>query len=271
MKITLLGTGSAEGWPGLFCTCHVCRRSRQLRGRNIRSRSSAMLDGVVKIDLSPDTFHHVVTHDLDLTRLEFLVFTHPHDDHLAPAELQYLSWMFVPEPITRPLPVLGSRSVTDKIKAFLADKELPLDIQCMEPWITVTRGEWSVTPVMAHHDPSNICFNLIVSRAGKSLLYATDTGWYDPPTWQFLERAKLDGIVVEVSRGPEESGYEGHLSIPEAIRLRERLVSCGTLPRDAPVVTTHHSHLGGLLHDEMEALLNPHGIQVGYDGLTFEI
>jgi phosphoribosyl 1,2-cyclic phosphate phosphodiesterase len=271
MEIKLLGTGSAEGWPGLFCKCDVCRRSRQLRGKNIRSRSSALLDGVVKVDLTPDTWHHIVTQDLDLTRIEFLVFTHPHDDHLAAKELQYLSWMFVPEPITKPLPILGSISVLEKIELSLEDKELPIKLHCMEPWEPTVQGNWTVTPVMAQHDPSKVCFNLLISNGEKTLLYATDTGWYDQPTWKYLEGIKIDGAVIEVSRGPVEEGYNGHMSIPEVIRMRDILVKAGTLTETAPVVTTHHSHLGGLLHEEMEALLNPHGIQVGYDGMTFTL
>src|SRR2546425_1124013 len=99
MEITLLGTGAAEGCPGLFCDCNICRRSRELGGKNLRSRSSALIDKTLKIDLAPDTFHHVLTHGLDLTAVEYLLFTHAHDDHFAVQELQYMSWMFVPKPI----------------------------------------------------------------------------------------------------------------------------------------------------------------------------
>src|SRR5437773_2231152 len=108
MEIKLLGTGSAEGWPGLFCSCDICVRSRVAGGKNLRTRTSALIDGVAKIDLPPDTLQHIHTQGLDLTKLEFLAFTHAHDDHLAAAELQYLSWMFVPKTLLKPLTILGS-------------------------------------------------------------------------------------------------------------------------------------------------------------------
>ena len=70
MKVQLLGTSAAEGWPGLFCNCRACEEARRLGGKNIRSRSSALIDGVLKIDLPPDTLYHVFRHGLDL-RTEF--------------------------------------------------------------------------------------------------------------------------------------------------------------------------------------------------------
>ncbi len=43
MKLQYLGTAAAEGWPALFCDCYSCRRARIAGGRNIRTRSQAML------------------------------------------------------------------------------------------------------------------------------------------------------------------------------------------------------------------------------------
>jgi phosphoribosyl 1,2-cyclic phosphate phosphodiesterase len=113
--------------------------------------------------------------------------------------------------------------------------------------------------------------NYLISNGSRTLLYATDTGVYDEPTWSFLQGKKIDGAVIECSKGPVEGGYDGHLSIPDVIRMRERLIAMGCLPTDAPVVTTHHSHLGGLMHEEIEEMLRPHGILAGYDGMDFTI
>ena len=40
MKIKYLGTGAAEGWPGVFCNCQHCREAREKGGKNICTRSS---------------------------------------------------------------------------------------------------------------------------------------------------------------------------------------------------------------------------------------
>ena len=49
---------------------------------------------------------------------------------------------------------------------------------------------------------------------------ATDTGWYEETTWKFLEGVKLDGAVIEVSRGPE--GQAGCISRCSGSRSRAR-------------------------------------------------
>lgn len=271
MEIKLLGTASAEGLPGLFCACEVCRRARELGGKNLRTRSSALIGGEIKIDLPPDTLHHVLAQGLDLTTTPYLLFTHAHDDHFAVRELQYLSWMFVPQPITKPLHVFGPRDTIEKIRQSLDLANLPLKLHCLKEWETAAIGRWQVTPILAQHDPEQQCFNYLVSDGARTLLYATDTGWYEKQTWDFLGRTQLDGMVVECTKGRMEGGYMAHLCIPEVVRMRERLVQEGVLRADGRVVTTHHSHLGGLLHEGLEAELNPHGIEVGYDGMTFEI
>lgn len=272
MKILLLGTSSAEGWPGLFCRCPACAKARALGGKNIRTRSSALIDGVLKIDFPPDTLHQLIRCNLDLLSLEALLITHGHDDHFAPAELQYRGIHFVPEPLEDRLPVYGPVDVMQTIQRTRELQDAPLELHCMEPFEAMDVAGYTVTPVLAQHDPARLCFNyLIADRSGKTLLYATDTGWYHQPTWRYLLSTRLDGIVVECTKGPHEGGYPAHLSIPDVVRMREKLIAGGALRADAPVVTTHMSHLGGLLHDEMEAALQPHGIQVGYDGMTFEL
>ena len=52
MKLTYLGTAAAEGWPAAFCNCDGCRAARRLGGRNIRTRSQALVDDALLLDLS---------------------------------------------------------------------------------------------------------------------------------------------------------------------------------------------------------------------------
>ncbi len=271
MQITLLGTGSAEGMPALFCNCPVCIKSRATGGKNFRTRSTASIDGVLKIDLPPDTLAHVQYQNIDLTGLDFLLFTHAHDDHFAPAELQYLSWMFVPTPIEKELNVYGPADVVARLKQILDIPTLPMKVQCLDPWETIKVGDFEITSILAQHDPKQVCFNYIISREATSVLYATDTGWYGEQTWAFLKGRRLDGAIIDCSKGMDENGYKGHLSVPEVIRAKEKMLAEAALKPAAKVITTHHSHLSRLMHDELESLLNPHGIEVGYDGLTVSI
>ncbi len=65
MKLTYLGTGAAEGVPSLFCQCDNCKQSRALGGRNIRSRSQALINGELLIDFPADTFWHFIKYNFD--------------------------------------------------------------------------------------------------------------------------------------------------------------------------------------------------------------
>ena len=244
---------------------------RKIGGKNHRSRSSALIDGILKIDLPPDTFHHVLTQNLDMTQIENLLFTHGHDDHFAIRELQYMSWMFLPEPLTKELEIAGPRTTLDRIRNECDLRDLPLTLTCLNPWETAEFGRWQITPILATHDPEQICFNYLIHDGKKTLLYATDTGWYSDAAWEFLGRWKIDAAVIECTKGKVEGGYDGHLGMAEVIKMRSKLIELGTLLPKSPVVTTHHSHIGGLLHNELEAGLNPHGIEVGFDGKRCKI
>lgn len=43
MKLTFLGTSAAEGVPSLYCDCETCEKTRILKGKNIRKRSSLLV------------------------------------------------------------------------------------------------------------------------------------------------------------------------------------------------------------------------------------
>jgi phosphoribosyl 1,2-cyclic phosphate phosphodiesterase len=272
MKITLLGTSGAEGWPGLFCRCPVCRIARAEGGKNLRTRSSALIDGVLKLDFPADILQQVVRWNIDLLDLRAILFTHSHDDHLCAAELQYAGPYFVPSPIARRMPIYGPIDAICKIEAAVDVARLPFTLHVLQPEEAVDVAGYKVTPVLAQHDPKLVCFNyMITDPTGATLLYATDTGWYEEATWRILEQNRFDGVVIECGNGPEEGGYSGHLTIREVHALRDRLLASGSISAAAPVVATHFPHLGGMLHAELETTLSPHGITAAYDGLDVVI
>ena len=273
MHITLMGSGAADGWPGLFCGCHVCANARKTKGKNLRTRTSGLINGVLKIDFPPDILHQVIASNYNLRCMKALLFTHSHDDHFAPSELQYRGLHFLPEPITDPLDIYGPEAVISVLQNRLDPELISFRLHTLVPWKTVTiLGEYEVTPILAQHDPSTTCFNFIIRDAsGSALLWASDTGWYHEETWTFLEGKKLTGMLVECTKGMEEGGYMAHLCIPEVIKMRNKLHEMGCLPLDAPVVATHFSHHAGMTHEELDLALSKNGIQAGYDTLQFEV
>ena len=87
MKIQYLGTAAAEGWPGIFCNCKVCKEALRRGGKDIRTRSQAVIDDKILIDLPPDTYLHMLTYGLDMPSIRTMLVTHSHQDHWYPEEL----------------------------------------------------------------------------------------------------------------------------------------------------------------------------------------
>ena len=83
MEIQYLGTAAAEGWPALFCSCEICKQAREIRGKELRTRTQAVIDGKLLIDFPPDTYAHALTNQLELGSIRHLLITHSHMDHFS--------------------------------------------------------------------------------------------------------------------------------------------------------------------------------------------
>jgi phosphoribosyl 1,2-cyclic phosphate phosphodiesterase len=81
MQLTFLGTGADSAYPLPFCVCAICQRARATGGKNIRRRSSAIVNQNLLIDLGPDSVSSLLTCGLDPSQLRYLLQTHPHHDH----------------------------------------------------------------------------------------------------------------------------------------------------------------------------------------------
>lgn len=269
MRILITGSGAADGVPGFFADSNVSRYARKNGGKDVRTRSGALIDGVLKIDFGPDTFAQCQALGLDPCEWKYIVYTHSHDDHYSPKELQYAFPPFVGEHYVTPR-VYGNQVILSGIESAFAEG-VKLDRILIQSFCSVEIGEYKVTPIRAYHKLDEDSLNLIIQRNGKSFLYAADTGVYQEQTWKFLEGWKFDGAVIECTDGFNPRDYWGHLSCAELIDLVGRLRGMGCFGDKTVICTTHHSHTGLATHAELEACLNPHGIHIGFDGKLFEI
>ena len=87
MKIKYLGTAAAEGIPAMFCKCDNCNRARALGGKNIRTRSQALIDGKILIDFPADSYMHELRYGIDFSDIPALLITHVHEDHCYLSEM----------------------------------------------------------------------------------------------------------------------------------------------------------------------------------------
>lgn len=267
MNIRLLGTGGADGVPALYSDSRVSVYARKNGGKDIRSRSAALVDGVLKIDLGPDTWGQLARERLDARDWTALLFTHSDADHFAPDELMYTLYPFNDMEFAG-FTVYANEFICRRILDKFPD--WPVEMVMTQSFKPVRHGEYIITPIHAHHLPSEDAHNLVIQDGEKTLLYATDTGIWDPPTWEALTNFKLDCLVLECSEGFASTAYDGHLDAQEFLQVLDRLKSQGTVTESTQIWTTHHSHQGEATHAELVEFFSPRGVNIGYDGAFIE-
>ena len=275
MKLTYLGTAAAEGWPGIFCRCEFCGKARLLGGKDIRTRSQALLDDALLFDLGPDTYMHMLRDGLDMPGIRHVLITHTHQDHFYPVELLFRSHGFAHE-VEDTLTLYGSdamvRAVKDSFKAYpdgsvlRRGKTACSEIALYEP--TDIAG-YLVSAMLAAHDKNERCYIYLVEKDGRALLYGNDTGIFPDETWDYLKGRRLTLVSLDCTMGRFKEG-SNHMGIPDVIEVKERLVQMGCADENTRFVATHFSHNGQLTHRELTEELSPHGIETAYDGMRIE-
>ncbi len=268
MNIRLLGTGAADGIPGFFGNDMVSHYARENGGKDIRTRSAAIIDGVLKVDFPPDTLSQLQQNSLDARDWTALIFTHSDDDHFAVDELQYGLYPFT-EMDHLPYTIFANKDVCREILGRYPD--WPIELNETQSFEGFQHGPYNVMPVRATHIIEEDCQNLIIEKEGKCLLYATDTGMWPEETFEFLKNYCIDLLVIECTDGFVDSTYHGHLNIQAVIEVVGRLRRSGVLADTSRVVTTHHGHHGGARHCDLERVFSPHRIEPGFDGMLIEI
>lgn len=272
MEILFCGTAAAEGWPALFCTCNACQEARRRGGKDVRSRAAYMVGEDVRIDFGPDSNLHQQKYDLAYEKLAHLLVTHSHDDHWFVKDLAYRKKGFSVVP-PEPLEVWGNAKVESKFTAANGEdwSLYNMVFHRLIAWQPVELSAGlTATPVLAAHDRTEECLNFRLEQAGRVALLGHDTGWYDPPTWEFLSDKALDLLVLDCTHGSEDH-ERNHLGGAALVRARDEFAKRGALSARAVVVATHFSHNGGWLYEDLERFFAPHGIQVAYDGLRLTV
>lgn len=278
MEFQYLGTAAAEGWPAMFCECDNCRRAAQAGGRNIRTRSQAVVDGRLLIDFPADTYWHMIAHGLRLPQIEHCIVTHSHSDHLYAPDLEMRRCGFAhfrngaPAPLTLYATIAAGEPIRHALGKFGLDKEGRVRYQEIRPFEAFEAAGYTIVPLQADHDPSSGPVFFDITDGHKRLLYANDTGYFPDSTWQYLEsaRPRYDFVSLDCTGGQLDY-RQGHMGLRAAADAYDRLRSIGCAD-DATVVCLHHfSHNGGATYDELVPLAAEHGFLVSYDGMALSL
>ncbi|MBN2559287.1 MAG: carbon-phosphorus lyase [Clostridia bacterium] len=274
MKLIFYGTAAAEGFPGLFCECEHCQKARELGGRNIRTRTSCLIDGQYLFDFPPDVYMQALHGKLRLSGVRHIIVTHSHEDHFQPDELKMKRPPFAYPGEDEVLRIYGNDRVFERFLKAGCDDEYNsqyLRFVHVGPGKTFNVGEARVTPFTAdHNNEYETCHIYAFSLGGRSILYGHDTGYFPECTWEALRGFRFDAVILDCTFGGIDWD-SGHMGMKACAKVKERLVEQDSCGEKTIFIATHFSHNCAPFHESMTELANSHGFIAAYDGMTVEI
>lgn len=253
MRVTFLGTGTSTGVPVVGCRCAICTSSDP---KNQRLRQSVKVEAAGKvflIDTTPDLRTQLLRDPV--SRLDFILFTHSHSDHLMGLDDVRPFNFFQRRPLTAYANALTAKAVR---RAFGYIWDSSTQIGGGKPQIDLREVEGSfehegipVVPIPVRHGE----WTILGYRIGP-FAYITDTNGIPPDSERLLEGVEvlaLDGLRL----GPP---HPTHFIIEEAIAAARRIG-----PKTTYLI--HLSH--DVDHAPVDAGL-PEGFRLAWDGLVLD-
>jgi len=254
MKISFLGTGTSTGVPVVGCSCSVCKSTNP---KNKRLRQSVKCEAKGKhflIDTTPDLRLQLLRDPIP--RLDFILFTHSHADHLMGLD-DVRPFNFRQR---EPIPAFASPQTAKAVRrafSYIWDASTQIGggkpqldlIDVTEPF---SHDGIDIIPIPVEHGD----WTILGFRIGP-FAYITDTNGIPPSSMELLrgvEVLALDALRI----APHHST---HFVIPEAIEAAKKIGA-----RETWLIHLTHE----VDHDEVEATL-PAGIRLAYDGLVLDV
>jgi phosphoribosyl 1,2-cyclic phosphate phosphodiesterase len=253
LKITVLGSGTSVGVPTIGCHCAVCT-STDPRDNRLRPSILISYDGRnVLIDTTPDFRTQALRAHIE--RLDAVIFTHPHADHLMGLD-DVRPFNFHQKD---PIPVYASAHTMEAVHRcfpYIFDgAERNTNIPKLQPQLVETAPfdvfglEFLPVPIVHGKQP------ILGFRFGAAA-YLTDHSEIPPASMELLRG--LDVIFLDALR---YKPHPTHSTVDRSLQTAEELGVKRTF-------FTHICH--DLGHERAESMLPPH-IRLAYDGLEISV
>lgn len=282
MKLKYYGTGGGAGIPEIFCDCRVCRHAREVGGKEIRTRSQAVIDDKISLDFSVDTYLHTAFYGLDMRRIHNVVITHAHYDHFLtqdifsrPQGYGTLNVYATPASATKMCETIETfeKAYAEGRKVRTSDFEAKY--HPIEVGVPFEIDEYRFTPLKAHHAQGvqSVMYVIDNLKEDKHILWAHDTGPFYTSAWDWLKTYEhvFDFVSLDCTLGRGELITAAHMDIEGCYETKEKLRSMGLLDDHTKVYLSHIGHLPNRTHEELTAEAAELGMTPAFDGLTVEI
>ena len=250
MKITFLGTGTSQGIPFIGCPCPVCTSPNK---KDNRLRSSIWIqtpEVSLVIDSGPDFRYQMLR--AKAYKLDAIVFTHGHKDHVAGLDDIRPYNFFEQKPVAVYATEETQASLKREFAYIFADLTYPgipqIDMNTINAKDPFTINGLTIIPIRVLHYKLEV----LGFRIG-DFTYITDANYIAPE-----EMEKIYGSKALVLNALRHEPHISHYTLAEAIEVAKSL-------KVGDTYFTHISHQLGL-HDVVDSDL-PEGMHLAYDGL----
>lgn len=235
------------------CACPVCTSPDP---KNDRLRSSILVSSATTtlvVDTTPDFRYQMLRGKVN--KLDAVLFTHPHKDHIAGLDDIRAYNFFQQQPMQLYANELTHQALLREFPYAFAEKKYPgvpeIDVNIID-LSPFTVGDIPVTPILVWH----LKMPVLGFRFG-SFTYITDANRIEA-----AEKEKIMGSEILVLNALRKEKHISHFTLSEAVEMVQEL----QVPQG---YFTHISHQLGL-HASINAEL-PTGMALAYDGLTLRI
>jgi phosphoribosyl 1,2-cyclic phosphate phosphodiesterase len=274
MKIKFLGTAAAEGIPSLYCQCETCLEALSKKGRNIRTRCQSLIDDALLLDFGPDTYFHMITQEVRLDKIHHVLITHKHSDHFYKSDILFRRPGYACVVEKEPLYFYGTKKVYDIVNDLVEEEKMADYVQAkmIAPYEAFKVMDYEIIPVRANHSIHSDPVNYIISKDGKTLFYAHDTGYFEPKTWETLEKLgkPLDLITLDCTACILTGWVDYHLSFDTFLKVVDEMKKRNIVDDKTIIVANHFSHNGKANYDKMVEVASKENVIVAYDGMEIE-
>jgi len=274
MKITYLGTSAAEGFPAVYCNCEHCREAKRLKGKNIRTRSQAIINDDLLIDFPADTYSHFLNNDIDGDKIGYLLVTHSHTDHFYLDELDLRRVPCTYDMRAETLKIYSSEGAAKIMDNDVSLRSSKVDYAPLLPFEKVSFDDYEITALPARHYTKDNALIFIIRQADKSIFYAHDTGYLYDEVFDYIkdngllfDLVSLDCTNVDIPT-PDDAT---HMGIDNNNRVVEKLRCMGAVTDSTKIVLSHFTHIAGPIQHKLEERVKEYGYIISYDGLTIDL
>jgi len=273
MDVTLLGSGDAVGMPAPLCDCRYCRDGPTRRRPGLVIETDAT---TVVLDASPDLKSQL--HETGVTDIDAFFLTHHHFDHVGglhelghaamgfDAHVGIESGHLPADTFTeaeRPSGPEFCVYLTETARGHLegANPHLveTLDLVTLDHESVIDVGDLSVEPVPVEHARSQF------DTLGFVVTYEDGTVVYAPDMWEFADQPAVESPSLCFAEGAALFRAFGH---GDADDLREALAA---VDAQRTVLLNLNEHLQRMTTDEMQAIADSKGYELGRDFATYRL